>query len=124
MQTHPDLQLILYISGSGGLLERMAACNPDIISIDQAVDMRDAIKRIGPSFAVQVPPPPRAGGMSGFLAGKSAQEPTVPHIWLATSIRSLADFPRAAPHIRRRASSLTCVCRAIWTLACCLAPRM
>jgi uroporphyrinogen-III decarboxylase len=87
MQTHPDLQLILYISGSGGLLERMAACNPDIISIDQAVDMRDAIKRIGPSFAVQVPPPPRAGGMSGFLAGKSAQEPTVPHIWLATSIR-------------------------------------
>lgn len=54
LQTHPDLQIILYISGSGGLLERMAACNPDIMSIDQHVDMRDAIQRIGPKFAVQV----------------------------------------------------------------------
>ena len=58
LQTHPDLQIILYISGSGGLLERMAACNPDIMSIDQHVDMRDAIQRIGPKFAVQVSPPP------------------------------------------------------------------
>jgi uroporphyrinogen-III decarboxylase len=57
-KTHPDLTIILYISGSGGLLERMAACKPDVISVDQRVDMRDAIKRIGPSFAVQVPPPP------------------------------------------------------------------
>ena len=55
LQTHPDLQIILYISGSGGLLERMAACAPDIMSIDQHVDMRDAIQRIGPKFAVQVP---------------------------------------------------------------------
>ena len=54
LQTHPDLQIILYISGSGGLLERMAACAPDIMSIDQHVDMRDAIQRIGPKFAVQV----------------------------------------------------------------------
>lgn len=53
-QTHPNLKLILYISGSGGLLERMAACQPDIMSIDQHVDLRDAIKRIGPDFAVQV----------------------------------------------------------------------
>lgn len=52
-KTHPDLTIILYISGSGGLLERMAACKPDVISVDQRVDMRDAIKRIGPSFAVQ-----------------------------------------------------------------------
>ena len=56
MQTHPDLKIILYISGSGGLLERMAACDPDIMSIDQHVDMRDAIQRIGPKFAVQVWP--------------------------------------------------------------------
>ena len=55
-QTHPQLKIILYISGSGGLLERMAACSPDIMSIDQHVDMRDAIQRIGPKFAVQVRP--------------------------------------------------------------------
>ena len=53
-QTHPDLPLILYISGSGGLLERMAKCNVEVISIDGSVDMRDAIQRIGPNFAVQV----------------------------------------------------------------------
>ena len=53
-QTHPDLTIILYISGSGGLLERMAAAQPDVVSIDQRVDMRDAIRRIGPDFAVQV----------------------------------------------------------------------
>ena len=32
----------------------MAGCSPDIMSIDQHVDMRDAIQRIGPKFAVQV----------------------------------------------------------------------
>jgi hypothetical protein len=53
-KTHPNLQLILYISNSGGLMERMAACEPDIISVDQRVDMRDAIARIGPKCAVQV----------------------------------------------------------------------
>lgn len=52
-RTHPDLPIILYISGSGGLLERMAACNPDIISIDQSVDMVDGIKRVGTGFAIQ-----------------------------------------------------------------------
>ena len=52
-QTHPDLTIILYISGSGGLLERMAAAKPDVISIDQRVAMEDAIRRIGPDFAVQ-----------------------------------------------------------------------
>lgn len=34
-------------------MERMAALGPDIISVDQRVDMRDAIARIGPDFAVQ-----------------------------------------------------------------------
>lgn len=53
-QTHPDLPLILYISGSGGLLERMAKCNVEVISVDGSVDMKDAIRRIGPKFAVQV----------------------------------------------------------------------
>lgn len=55
-QTHPQLPIILYISGSGGLLERMAACNPDIISIDQSVDITDGIKRVGSGFAIQVRP--------------------------------------------------------------------
>ena len=53
-QSHPNLPLILYNSGSGGLLERMTKCGTDIISVDQSVDLRDAIQRIGPNFAVQV----------------------------------------------------------------------
>jgi len=53
-QTHPDLPLILYISGSGGLLERMAATGVDIISIDGSVDMQQAIQRCGTQFAYQV----------------------------------------------------------------------
>ena len=36
------------------LLERMAAANPDIISIDQSVDIVDGIKRVGTGFAIQV----------------------------------------------------------------------
>lgn len=52
-KSHPDLAIILYISGSGGLLERMAIPKPDVISVDQRVDMQDAIRRIGPDFAVQ-----------------------------------------------------------------------
>ncbi|KAF6259912.1 uroporphyrinogen-iii decarboxylase [Scenedesmus sp. NREL 46B-D3] len=52
-KTHPSLPIILYISGSGGLMERMAAANPDIISIDQSVDIVDGIKRVGSGFAIQ-----------------------------------------------------------------------
>ena len=52
-KTHPDLKIILYIANSGGLMERMAACAPDVISVDQRVDMGDARARIGPGFAVQ-----------------------------------------------------------------------
>ena len=52
-KTHPDLQIILYIANSGGIMERMAVCAPDVISVDQRVDMGDARSRIGPGFAVQ-----------------------------------------------------------------------
>ncbi|PNH10041.1 Uroporphyrinogen decarboxylase 2, chloroplastic [Tetrabaena socialis] len=52
-KTHPNLPIILYISGSGGLLERMAACKPDIISLDQSVDFTDGVKRCGTNFAYQ-----------------------------------------------------------------------
>eukprot|EP00873_Tetraselmis_striata_P012868 jgi/Tetstr1/433132/TSEL_022464.t1 len=54
--THPDLPIILYISGSGGLLERMAATGVDIVSVDHSVAMADAITRIGgvrDTFGVQ-----------------------------------------------------------------------
>lgn len=51
--THPDVPIILYISGSGGLLERMAQCGADIISIDGSVDLNDAISRCGSQFAYQ-----------------------------------------------------------------------
>lgn len=64
-QSHPDLPLILYISGSGGLLERMTKCGTDIISVDQSVDLRDAIQRIGPNFAVQVNTGAATAGAAG-----------------------------------------------------------
>lgn len=51
--THPNLPIILYASGSGGLLERMALSGADIISIDWTVDMAEAKQRIGSHLAVQ-----------------------------------------------------------------------
>ncbi|MFM7789794.1 MAG: uroporphyrinogen decarboxylase, partial [Microcystis panniformis] len=41
-ETHPDTPLILYISGSAGVLERMAKSGVDIISVDWTVDMAEA----------------------------------------------------------------------------------
>ncbi|MHC5719575.1 MAG: uroporphyrinogen decarboxylase family protein, partial [Nostoc sp.] len=38
-QTHPDTPLILLVSGSAGVLERMAQSGADIVSVDWAVDM-------------------------------------------------------------------------------------
>lgn len=46
-QTHPDTPLILLVSGSAGLLERMAKSGVDIISVDWAVDMAEARARLG-----------------------------------------------------------------------------
>jgi len=51
--THPDLPLILYASGCGGLLERLATTGADVISLDGTVDMADARARLGPEQAVQ-----------------------------------------------------------------------
>eukprot|EP00898_Chlorokybus_atmophyticus_P006648 jgi/Chlat1/6985/Chrsp56S06682 len=45
--THPHLPLILYASGSGGLMERMGGTGVDVVSIDWSVDMADARKRVG-----------------------------------------------------------------------------
>ena len=52
-QTHPDTPLILYISGSAGVLERMALSGVDIVSVDWTVDMAEARQRLGKQFKVQ-----------------------------------------------------------------------
>lgn len=51
--THPDTPLILYISGSAGILERMGQSGVDIVSVDWTVDMADARQRLGPGMKVQ-----------------------------------------------------------------------
>jgi uroporphyrinogen decarboxylase len=51
--THPDTPLILYISGSAGVLERMAKSGVDMVSVDWTVDMAEARKRLGPQIGVQ-----------------------------------------------------------------------
>lgn len=52
-QTHPDTPLILYISGSAGVLERMGASGADIISLDWTVDMADGLARLPAHLGVQ-----------------------------------------------------------------------
>ncbi|KAE8684428.1 Uroporphyrinogen decarboxylase [Hibiscus syriacus] len=52
-QTHPDLPLILYATGSGGLLERLALTGVDVVSLDWTVDMAEGRRRLGHDIAVQ-----------------------------------------------------------------------
>ncbi|NEP56358.1 MAG: uroporphyrinogen decarboxylase [Symploca sp. SIO2G7] len=52
-QTHPDTPLILYISGSAGVLERMGQSGVDIVSVDWTVDMAEARQRLGYQMKVQ-----------------------------------------------------------------------
>ncbi|KAK6932936.1 Uroporphyrinogen decarboxylase (URO-D) [Dillenia turbinata] len=52
-QTHPNLPLILYASGSGGLLERLPLTGVDVVSLDWTVDMAEGRRRLGPNIAVQ-----------------------------------------------------------------------
>jgi len=51
--THPDTPLILYISGSAGVLERMASTGVDFISLDWTVDMADGLARLPQHLGVQ-----------------------------------------------------------------------
>jgi uroporphyrinogen decarboxylase len=51
--THPDTPLILYISGSAGVLERMGRTGVDIISLDWTVDMAEGLARLPESVGVQ-----------------------------------------------------------------------
>ena len=50
---HPETPLILYISGSAGVLERMAATGVDFISLDWSVDMADGCKRLPHHVGIQ-----------------------------------------------------------------------
>ncbi|XP_057979408.1 uroporphyrinogen decarboxylase isoform X2 [Malania oleifera] len=52
-KTHPSLPLILYASGSGGLLERLPLTGVDVVSLDWTVDMAEGRRRLGPDVAVQ-----------------------------------------------------------------------
>ena len=52
-QTHPDTPLILRVSGSAGLLERMSQSGADIVNVDWTVDMADARRRLGKEMKVQ-----------------------------------------------------------------------
>lgn len=51
--THPDTPLILYVNGSGGILELMAQSGVDIVSVDWTVDMAVARQRLGAKIGVQ-----------------------------------------------------------------------
>ncbi len=51
--THPDTPLILYISGSSGVLELMGKSGVDIVSLDWTVDMAVGRQRIGTHLGVQ-----------------------------------------------------------------------
>ena len=52
-KTHPETPMILYISGSAGVLERMSRTGVDIVSLDWTVDMAEACKRLPPNIGVQ-----------------------------------------------------------------------
>jgi uroporphyrinogen decarboxylase len=66
--TYPDTPMILYISGSAGLLERMAQSGVDIVSVDWTVDMAEARRRLGANIGVQGNVDPCAlFGSKGFI---------------------------------------------------------
>ena len=94
--SHPDLQIILYISGSGGLMERMAAAGPDIVSVDHRVDLADAVARIRPGFEKRGAPVAVQGNMDpGVLFGsREAIERRV-----IETVRAAADAGVGSRHV-------------------------
>ncbi|KAA8492826.1 Uroporphyrinogen decarboxylase [Porphyridium purpureum] len=50
---HPDTSLIVYISQGATLIERMAKCGYDVVSLDWTIDMAEARARLGPDVKVQ-----------------------------------------------------------------------
>ncbi|KAJ6794228.1 uroporphyrinogen decarboxylase 1, chloroplastic [Iris pallida] len=49
----PQIPLVLYINGNGGLLERMKDIGVDVIGLDWTVDMADGRSRLGSKLSVQ-----------------------------------------------------------------------
>ncbi|GCE64243.1 uroporphyrinogen decarboxylase [cyanobiont of Ornithocercus magnificus] len=52
-KAHPNTPIILYISGSAGVIERMCRTGVDIISLDWTVDMADGCARIPQHLGIQ-----------------------------------------------------------------------
>lgn len=52
-ETCPEIPLVLYINGNGGLLERMIGTGVDVIGLDWTVDMADGRRRLGSEISVQ-----------------------------------------------------------------------
>ncbi|MEM9567066.1 MAG: uroporphyrinogen decarboxylase [Cyanobacteria bacterium P01_E01_bin.34] len=50
---HPDTPLVLYINGSGALLERVGKSGVDVFSVDWLSDIGEARQRLGSDIAVQ-----------------------------------------------------------------------
>ena len=50
---YPNTPIILYISGSAGIIERMAQSGVDIVSLDWTVDIEDASKRLPNNIGIQ-----------------------------------------------------------------------
>lgn len=50
---YPDTPLILYISGSSGVLERLGKSGVDIVSVDWTMDLKEARDRLGWDMKVQ-----------------------------------------------------------------------
>lgn len=51
--THPHVPVVLYVNGSGGLIERMGTVGADVVGLDWTVDMADGRRRLGPGVSVQ-----------------------------------------------------------------------
>lgn len=52
-KAHPEVPIIIYINKSGALLERLATCGADIVSLDWTVTIDEAKKRIGDKIGIQ-----------------------------------------------------------------------
>jgi len=50
---YPETPVILYISGSAGVIERMAKTGVDIISLDWTVDIEEACERVPSGIGIQ-----------------------------------------------------------------------
>jgi hypothetical protein len=116
----------------------MAAANPDIISIDQSVDIVDGIKRVGSGFAIQV-----GEGGGGCPCFRLLKGDNMLGDYDGMGLDGMAHTARTPAATSYLSSSPCCahdcssatryntplslpyrVCRATWTPECCLAARM